>query len=129
MSKKVLIVDDSPYMRSVIKSALVEEGFEIVGEAGDGESAIDLALDLVPDLITLDNILPDMMGLEILKVLKQEGLNSKVVMVSAVGQQTMVNKGMELGASDYLVKPFTSDGLIDVINKVMKSEGEKVPNT
>lgn len=117
MGRKILIVDDSAYMRSVIKTALVKEGYEIVGEAGDGETAIDLALELAPDLITLDNILPDMMGLEILKVLQEEKVASKVIMVSAVGQQTMVNKGIELGASDYLVKPFTSESLIEVVNK------------
>ncbi|XOV91672.1 MAG: response regulator [Bacteroidota bacterium] len=119
MGKKILIVDDSAYMRSVIKSALVKEGFEVVGEAGDGETAIDLALDLNPDLITLDNILPDMMGLEILKVLHDEQLSSKIVMVSAVGQQTMVNKGIELGASAYLVKPFTSESLVETVNKAL----------
>ncbi len=117
MGRKILIVDDSAYMRSVIKTALIKEGYEIVGEAGDGETAIDLALELSPDLITLDNILPDMMGLEILKVLQEEKVTSKVIMVSAVGQQTMVNKGIELGASDYLVKPFTSESLIEVVNK------------
>jgi len=117
MGRKVLIVDDSAYMRSVIKTALVKEGYEVVGEAGDGETAIDLALELAPDLITLDNILPDMMGLEILKVLSEENVKSKVIMVSAVGQQTMVNKGIELGASDYLVKPFTSEGLLEVVNR------------
>jgi two-component system chemotaxis response regulator CheY len=117
MGRKILIVDDSAYMRSVIKTALIKEGYEIVGEAGDGETAIDLALELSPDLITLDNILPDMMGLEILKVLQEEKVTSKVIMVSAVGQQTMVNKGIELGASDYLVKPFTSESLIEVVNR------------
>jgi two-component system, chemotaxis family, chemotaxis protein CheY len=117
MGRKVLIVDDSAYMRSVIKTALVKEGYEVVGEAGDGETAIDLALELAPDLITLDNILPDMIGLEILKVLSEENVKSKVIMVSAVGQQTMVNKGIELGASDYLVKPFTSEGLLEVVNR------------
>ena len=66
MSKKVLIVDDSIYMRSLIKSAMEGAGFEVVGEAQNGESAIDLAVQLQPDLITLDNILPDMMGFEIL---------------------------------------------------------------
>ena len=116
---KVLIVDDSVYMRSLIKTALTEEGYDVIGEAHDGESAIDLAIELKPDLITLDNILPDMMGLEILKVLKDEGVESKVVMVSAVGQQTVVNKGIELGAVDYIVKPFTSEGLIEVVNKVI----------
>ncbi len=119
MSKKVLIVDDSIYMRSLIKSALEEAGLEVVGEAKDGETAIDLALDTQPDLITLDNILPDMMGFEILKVLRDQGLESKVIMISAVGQQTVVNKGKELGASEYIVKPFTSEALIEVVNRVM----------
>lgn len=119
MSKKVLIVDDSIYMRSLIRSALEEAGLEVVGEAKDGETAIDLALDTKPDLITLDNILPDMMGFEILKVLRDQGLESKVIMISAVGQQTVVNKGKELGASEYIVKPFTSEALIEVVNRVM----------
>ncbi len=119
MAKKVLIVDDSIYMRSLIKNSLEEGGFEIVGEAPNGETAIDLALDLQPDLITLDNILPDMMGFEILKVLKEEGLEAKVIMISAVGQQTVVNKGKELGAQDYIVKPFTSEDLMEVVQRVM----------
>ena len=121
MRKKVLIVDDSAYMRSVIKSALVKEGYEVVGEAEDGETAIGLALDLNPDLITLDNILPDMIGLEIIKALHEEQLSSKVIMVSAVGQQTLLNKGIELGAAAYLLKPFTSESLIDTVNKALIS--------
>ncbi len=121
MRKKVLIVDDSAYMRSVIKSALVKEGYEVVGEAEDGETAIDLALDLNPDLITLDNILPDMIGIEIIKVLHEEQLNSKVIMVSAVGQQTMLNRGIELGAAAYLLKPFTSESLIETVNNALVS--------
>lgn len=116
MSKTVLVVDDSIYMRSLIKTTLEASGFQVVGEAANGESAIDQALDLQPDLITLDNILPDMMGFEILKVLKGEGLDSKVIMVSAVGQQTVVNKGVELGASEYIVKPFTAEELMKVVN-------------
>lgn len=119
MSKTVLIVDDSIYMRSLIKSTLEENGFEVIGEAANGETAIDLAVESNPDLITLDNILPDMMGFEILKVLKSEGLSSKVIMVSAVGQQTVVNKGVELGAEAYIVKPFTGDDLMAAVNKVM----------
>lgn len=114
-----MIVDDSIYMRSLIKSALTGAGYQVVGEAQNGEQAIDLAIELQPDLITLDNILPDMMGFEILKVLKDEGVTSKVVMVSAVGQQTVVNKGLSLGASEYIVKPFTEDDLVAVVKKVM----------
>ena len=119
MNKKVLIVDDSMYMRSLIRDALEGAGYTVIGEAANGETAIDLALELDPDLITLDNILPDMIGIDILKVLKEEGLQSKIVMVSAVGQQSVINEGMKLGATDYIVKPFTSEHLIEVISKVV----------
>ncbi|WP_420583018.1 response regulator [Reichenbachiella sp.] len=119
MSKKVLIVDDSMYMRTLIKDTLKSEGFEIVGEAPNGETAIDLALELSPDLITLDNILPDMIGTDILKVFKDQGVSSKVIMVSAVGQQSVINEGIDLGASEYIVKPFTSEDLVAVVNRVV----------
>lgn len=117
MAKSVLIVDDSLYMRTLIKDALEGGGFSIVGQAANGEEAIDMAFELQPDFITLDNILPDMIGTDILKVYKEEGLKSKVVMVSAVGQESVVNEGLRLGASAYIVKPFTSDQLIDAITK------------
>lgn len=119
MAKKVLIVDDSLYMRTIIKDALTTAGYDIVGQAGNGESAIDMALELQPDLITLDNILPDMLGLDIINVLKEEEIESKVVMISAVGQESVVEEGIKRGASSYLVKPFTTDQLLDTINKVM----------
>ncbi|WP_422362017.1 response regulator [Reichenbachiella sp.] len=119
MGKKVLVVDDSAYMRTLIKDTLTEAGYEIIGEAPNGETAIDLALELNPDLITLDNILPDMIGTDILKVFKSQNLEAKVVMVSAVGQQSVINEGIELGAADYIVKPFTGDDLIDVVNRVV----------
>ena len=118
MGKKVLIVDDSLYMRSIIKDALEEAGFEVIGQASNGEEAIDLALDSEPDLITLDNILPDMLGLDILKTLKEEELESKIIMISAVGQQSVVDEGMNLGLDSYLVKPFTPEQLTDAINQL-----------
>jgi len=120
MSKRVLIVDDSMYMRTMINEALLTAGYEVVGQAGTGEAAIDMALDLKPDLITLDNILPDMIGTDILKVLKEdEKIESKVIMISAVGQESVIQEGMRLGASDYIVKPFTSESLVESVNKVM----------
>lgn len=117
MNKNVLIVDDSLYMRTLIKDALSEGGFTIVGEASNGEEAIDLAFELMPDIITLDNILPDMIGTDILKVFKEEGLLSKVIMISAVGQDSVIHEGLSLGAFDYIVKPFTSDKLLTALAK------------
>ena len=119
MPKKVLIVDDSLYMRTVIKDALSNAGFDIVGQAANGEAAIDMAIELQPDLITLDNILPDMLGLDILNVLKEEEIDSKVIMISAVGQESVVEEGLKRGASQYIVKPFTSEQLVDTVKKVL----------
>ncbi|GAB4183401.1 MAG: response regulator [Thermoflexibacter sp.] len=118
MSKKVLIVDDSLYMRTIIKDALSEAGYEIIGQAANGESAIDMALELQPDIITLDNILPDMLGLDILRTLKEEGLASKILMISAVGQQSVIEEGLKLGAESYIVKPFSSEQLLEAVKKL-----------
>lgn len=119
--KKVLIVDDSMYMRTLISDALTKAGYEIVAQAANGEAAIDMALEHRPDLITLDNILPDMIGTDILRVLKQdEKIASKIVMISAVGQESVIQEGMSLGASNYIVKPFTADSLVETINKVFE---------
>ena len=118
MSKKLLIVDDSMYMRTLIKDALTEAGYEVVGQASDGETAIDLAIELQPDIITLDNILPDMIGTDILRILKQEEeIESKVIMISAVGQKAVIDEALELGASGYIVKPFTNEQLVACIDK------------
>lgn len=123
MNKRVLIVDDSLYMRTMINSALTSAGYEVVGQAANGETAIDLAMELEPDLITLDNILPDMIGTDILRVLKQdEKLASKIIMISAVGQDSVIQEGMSLGAAAYVVKPFTTESLLEVINKQMEIE-------
>lgn len=118
MSKNVLVVDDSLYMRTVIKDALERAGYTVVGQAANGEEAIDLAFELKPDIITLDNILPDMIGTDILKVYTEEGLLSKVIMISAVGQESVIQEGLSLGAKAYVVKPFTSEQLLEEMGKL-----------
>ena len=119
MKTKVLIVDDSLYMRSVLKNILVDEGHEVVGEASNGNEALQKAEALKPDLITLDNIMPDINGIEVLKKLKQNGSNAKVVMISSVGQDAMVDEAMQVGASNYIIKPFTPERVVEVIDKVL----------
>lgn len=119
MGKTVLVVDDSAYMRGIIKNALTGAGYEIIGEADNGEAAISQALSLNPDLITLDNLLPDMLGVDILRVIKRDSsLRSKVVMVSAVGQDMVVREGISSGAEAYLIKPFTAEQLLNEVNQV-----------
>lgn len=117
---RILVVDDSTYLRTRIKATLEENGHTVVGVAANGEEAIDMALDLKPDVITLDNILPDMSGIDVLKALKEQKNLSKIVMISAVGQQSAINEGLACGASDYLVKPFQDTDLIEIIQKLAK---------
>jgi len=118
MSKSILVVDDSQYSRRTLCDILENAGYNIVGQAADGESAIDMALDLDPDVITLDNILPDMVGLQIVKVLKkEEKIRATIIMISSVGQQSVIDRGIANGAYDYITKPFTSQDIINAIEK------------
>jgi two-component system, chemotaxis family, chemotaxis protein CheY len=119
MSKRVLIVDDSLYMRTVIKETLSGAGYEVIAQAANGEEAIDLATEMKPDLITLDNILPDMLGLDIIKTLRDEKSSAKIIMISAVSQKSVIDTGMSLGADAYLVKPFTPEQLLETASKLL----------
>ena len=115
--KTVLIVDDSDYMRAIIREHLDDSKFEVIGEAGTGDEAIELALELEPDIITMDNILPDMMGSDITRILiQEEELDSKIIMISAVGQESAIKEGLANRACAYLVKPFDSADLIKALN-------------
>lgn len=118
MLMRVLIVDDSTYIRSTLRTLLTENGYEVVGEAKNGEMAIDLALELKPDVITLDNILPDMTGLDVLKTLNTDDFTSKVIMISAVGQQSAIVDATSNGARHYLVKPFDNEELIGILKEL-----------
>lgn len=115
---RVLIVDDSTYIRSSLRSLLEEQGYDVVGEAKNGEMAIDLTMELNPDVITLDNILPDMTGLDVLKTINTDDFNASVIMISAVGQQSAIVDAMSNGAKHYLVKPFDNSELIAILKEL-----------
>lgn len=116
--KTVLIVDDSAYMRALIKIALTDAGYDVIGEAENGEKALSMARSLQPDLMTLDNILPDMFGIEILQKLNSENTAIKIIMISAVGQDRIINKVKKMGALGYIVKPFEPELLVKTVNEV-----------
>ena len=115
---RILIVDDSTYIRTMLRSTLEEQGFDVIGEAVNGESAIDMIMNHTPDLITLDNILPDMTGIDVLKAIKDMKLRPKVIMISAVGQQSAIVEAISNGAAEYLVKPFDKGRLITRVNEL-----------
>lgn len=122
MKKTALIIDDSLYIRALIRDTLEEAGFEVLADVETGEAGIEEALEHNPDVITIDNILPDMLGLDIIKTLKENDIPSTLIMISAVGQQSVVSEGIKLGASDYITKPFTAEQLVEAVNKALDAK-------
>jgi two-component system chemotaxis response regulator CheY len=125
MNKRILIVDDSFYMRTMLKNMLTDAGYEVVGEAANGAQAVEMATSTAPDLITLDVILPDNTGLDVLKSLRQVQPNAKVVMCSAVGQEVIVNEAIENGALAYIVKPFSEEKVLEIVGSALQNDAEQ----
>ncbi|MHC6179275.1 response regulator [Clostridium sp. JNZ X4-2] len=118
---KILIVDDAAFMRMMIKDILEKNGFEIVGEANNGIKAVELYKKEKPDVVTMDITMPDMDGIEAVKAIKALDPAAKIIMCSAMGQQTMVMDAIKAGARDFIVKPFQPDRVLEAINKVANS--------
>ena len=116
---KVLIVDDAAFMRMMIKDILEKNGFEVVGEAPNGVVAVELYKKEKPDVVTMDITMPDMDGIEAVKQIKSFDAGAKVIMCSAMGQQSMVMDAIKAGARDFIVKPFQADRVLEAVNKVI----------
>ena len=119
MSKKVLIVDDAVFMRMKLRDILEKSGYEVVAEAQNGLEAVEKFKQELPDLITMDITMPEMDGVEALKAIKALDKDAKVVMCSAMGQQSMVMEAIQSGALDFIVKPFDTDRVLQSIERVM----------
>lgn len=110
--KKVLIVDDAAFMRVTLKTLLERNNFEVVGEAVNGLEGVKKFVEVNPDVVTMDITMPEMDGVQALKEIKKINPNAKVVMISAMGQETMVKEAVLSGAIGFLVKPFKEDAVI-----------------
>ncbi len=117
--KKVLIVDDSGYMRKVIRRHLEPQGLEIVGEAKDGIEAIQLYKELKPDVVTMDISMREMNGIEATKRIKQIDPNAKVIVISALGDARFIKEAIKAGARDYIIKPFQEERLLSSIKNAL----------
>ncbi|MDI6781977.1 MAG: response regulator [bacterium] len=118
---KILIVDNSLFMRKILRKMLAEAGYDVVGEAADGASAIQKYRELKPDLVTMDIVLPDieMNGIETLKWLTKIDPDARIVMVSAVGYEELINEVLSIGAKDFVVKPFKQEVLLRTVQYVL----------
>lgn len=119
MANRVLIVDDAAFMRMMLKDILNKNGYDVCGEAGNGNEALEKYKKLKPDLVTLDITMPEKDGISALKDIRTFDSNAKCVMCSAMGQQAMVIEAIQSGAKDFIVKPFQADRVLESIRKVL----------
>lgn len=118
MKSSLLVVDDSLFMRQMLRDILPKDKFEIIGEASTGQEAIKRYEELRPDLVTMDITMPDMDGLEALKSIIKINNSAKIIMCSAMGQKPMIKEALEAGALDFIIKPFDRNKAIKIIEKV-----------
>lgn len=118
MSKTILVVDDTESLRTLVKSYLSQEGFRVV-TAGDGRQALFLARDEKPDLILLDLMMPEMGGYEFMRVYGREAETPTIILTAKVEENDKV-LGLELGADDYVTKPFSVRELIARVKAVLR---------
>ena len=118
MVYSILIVDDSKFMRKMLRKILSIK-YNVVGEAEDGLKALEMVKKFDPDLVTLDVDMPKMDGFEVLSRIKEDEESQKVIMCTSVDQHEKVLEAMKRGADGYIVKPFKKDSILDEIEKVL----------
>lgn len=116
---KILVVDDANFLRMTLSTILNKKQHEIVGEAEDGEEAVRLYQELKPDIVTIDITMPVMNGIEAIKEIMQIDKDALIIVCSAMGQQKVVVEAIELGAKDFIIKPFDENRIFDTIDRVL----------
>jgi len=117
MAKNILICDDAAFMRMMIKDILTKNGYNVVGEAENGKIAVDKYTELSPDLVLLDITMPEMDGIESLKLIKKSFPDAKVVMITAAGQKEKMMEALKLGAAEFVSKPFIEESVLDAMKR------------
>ena len=116
---RVLVVDDAAFMRKMLGDTLVKAGHEVVGEAANGQEGVDKYQSLRPDLTTLDITMPEKDGLAALREILSCDPSARVIMCSALGQESKVLESVKAGARDFIVKPFNADRVADAVAKAL----------
>ena len=117
--KTILLVDDAAVMRMMLKKILTENGYEVVGEAENGQKAVEQFKALSPGLVIMDITMPEMDGIKATQSIKAVDGDAVIIMCSAMGQQAMVIESIQAGARDFIVKPFAADRVLEAVQKVI----------
>ncbi len=124
MAKTLLVVDDALIIREKIKDTAIEAGWEIVGEAANGQEALEKYKQFKPDVCTLDLVMPEYDGLYALREIRMVNPDAQIVVVSALEQKDVLKEAFRAGAADFVVKPFDRFALIDTLDKLVSEASE-----
>jgi two-component system, chemotaxis family, chemotaxis protein CheY len=117
---KILIADDFFYMRLMLKNLLVMNDFDVVGEAEDGQDAVEKYKELHPDVVLMDVVMPRLDGIAASKMIRQQDPKARIALISAVGQQDILDQAAKIGINHYILKPFSFPDIIETLNKMME---------
>ena len=116
---RILLVDDSTYIRTVLGSVITEAGFEVAGEAADGEEAIRKYMNLKPDLVLMDVVMEPMNGMAAAKAILDKDPEAAILMVTVLEDKDILLELMKIGARGYITKPFSKEQIAEKIKEVM----------
>jgi two-component system chemotaxis response regulator CheY len=123
MGARVLIVDDALFMRNMLRDIFVKAGYEVAGEAANGVEAVEKYREIRPDLVTMDIVMPLKSGIEALQEITTFDPEARVVMCSALGQESLIMEAVNAGARDFIIKPFQEQRVLQVIGRLVGSIG------
>ena len=118
MAKRILIVDDTPFFRHILREIALKGGFEVIGEATNGAEAVRMAKELLPDIIILDVVMPVQDGLRAAGELRRCGLPVRIVMCSSIGPARLADSSAEIGANAYINKPLNETEVLKILNSL-----------
>ncbi|OGX37215.1 MAG: two-component system response regulator [Omnitrophica WOR_2 bacterium RIFCSPLOWO2_12_FULL_50_9] len=118
MAGRILIVDDAPIIRLMLKDILVANGYEVVGEGSDGNEGVQKYKELKPDVVTMDITMPEKDGIQALEEILAMDEDAKVIVITAIDQREALMEAIRVGAADYIIKPFETDRVLSAIRKV-----------
>lgn len=116
---RILIIDDNDMSRMLLRGILRDEEYEVVGEATNGKRGIELALEMKPDVICLDNMMPEMSGVEVLREIREKLPKTVILMVTASTERETVQAALQGGADGYVVKPFNSGRVLTAVEHAL----------